>query len=107
MDKEQFIETSGNVNTYRVLKVVPDGSWKIGDKVQNGTLYDNGHNILKLVEQGYIRSITEPMEWQKLLVGQTEHSVQCVCGVCGRWFIPFPLENKCPDCGYQKCLTYY
>lgn len=107
--KEEFIANSGNVHTYRIVKKLPDElSYLVpGDKVQNSTLYDRGYNILKLVEQGYIKNIDEPYEWQKSLVGKNEHSVYSMCGQCGTHGINLPLENKCGNCGYEKCITYY
>jgi hypothetical protein len=67
LNEKEFIDTSGNIHIYRVLKPLPEGSWKVGDKIHNSTLYDNGYNILKLVEHGYIKNIDEPYDWQKEL----------------------------------------
>jgi ribosomal protein L37E len=109
MKKEDFIANSGNVHTYRIIKALPGelSYMKPGDKVQNSTLYDNGYNILKFVEHGYIRNIDEPYEWQKGLVGKNEHTVYVNCGQCGNMTVNFPLDNKCVNCGYEKCITYY
>ena len=107
MDKKTFIETSGNVHLYRILKLIPGCDWKVNDRVQSGTLYDKGFNILELVEKKYIKNIDEPYEWQKWLVGKNEHSVLSLCGQCGHQQVPFPLDNKCGSCGYERCITYY
>lgn len=107
MDKQTFIETSGNVNLYRILIPIPGCTWQINDKVQGGTLYELGLNMLELVANGYIKNINEPYEWQKWLVGKNEHSVYSICGQCGNQQVPFPLDNKCGSCGYQRCITYY
>jgi ribosomal protein S27E len=106
-DEKEFIETSGNIHIYRVLKVLPEGTWTIGDKVHNSTLYDKGYNIVKLVKAGYIKNIDEPYDWQKGLVDKNEHSVYVKCGQCGSWGVNFPLDVKCANCGYEKCITYY
>lgn len=109
MTKEEFIKHSANIHTYRIVRPLPDelAYMKPGDKVQNSTLFDRGYNILKLVECGYIKNIDEPYEWQKELVGKNEHSVYSKCGQCGKMSVNFPLDNKCGDCGYEKCITYY
>jgi len=109
MTREEFIKYSANIHTYRILKQLPNelSYLKPGDKVQNSTLFDRGYNILKLAEQGYIKNIDEPYDWQKELVGKNEHSVYSKCGQCGSMNVNFPLDNKCPDCGYEKCITYY
>jgi hypothetical protein len=107
MTKEEFIETSGNIHVYRILKLLPEGTWKVGDKVHSSTLYECGHNIVKLLKYGYIKNIDEPYEWQKELVGKNEHSVFVSCGQCGHWGCNSPLDNKCGNCGYEKCITYY
>lgn len=109
MKEQEFISTSGNIHTYRIMKKLPDdlGYMEIGGKVQNSTLYERGYNILKLVEHGYIRNIDEPFEWQKFLVGKNEHTVYVKCGQCGSMGVNFPLDNKCANCGYEKCITYY
>jgi ribosomal protein L37E len=107
LSEKEFIETSGNIHIYRVLKRLPGGAWEIGDKVHNSTLYENGHNILKLVQHAYIKNIDEPYDWQKQLVGKNEHSVYVKCGQCGSFGVNFPLDNKCGNCGYEKCITYY
>ena len=110
MTEQEFIANSGNIHVYRILKKLPGNelaSMAIGDKVHNSTLYDRGFNILKLVEWGYIKNIDEPYDWQKELVGKNEHSVFVVCGQCGLQGVNFPLDNKCGNCGYEKCLTYY
>ena len=110
MTKEEFIKTSGNRNTYRIVKKLPDGAlsyMSIGDKVMNSTLYDRGYNILKLVQHGYIKNIEEPYEWQKQLVGKNEHSVHVKCPECGSFGINTPLDNQCGNCGYAKGITYY
>lgn len=106
-EEKEFIETSGDIHVYRILKRLPGGTWKVGDKVHNGTLYDHGYNILKMVKYGYIKNIDEPYDWQKELVGKNEHSVFVSCGQCGQWAVNFPLDNKCSNCGYEKCITYY
>lgn len=110
LTKKEFIATSGNTHTYRIIKQLPEGDLaylKIGEKIASSVLYDRDYNINKLVKHGYLRFIDEPYEWQKSLVGNNEHSVLCICGVCATNFTPFPLENKCPNCGYEKCVTYY
>lgn len=107
MDEKQFIKTSENIHIYRVLKLIPEGTWQIGDKVHNSTLYHAGHNIEKLLKHGYIKNIDEPYDWQKELVGKNEHSVYVKCGQCGQWGCNFPLDNKCANCGYAKGITYY
>lgn len=109
MTQEEFIKNSANIHTYRILKPLPEELAYLvpGDKVQNSTLYDRGYNILKLVERGYIKNIDEPYDWQKELVGKNEHSVYVHCGQCGQMSVNFPLDNKCANCGYEKCITYY
>lgn len=109
MSKEEFIANSGNIHIYRIVKQLPAelSYLKPGDKVKNSVLYDRGYNILKLVETGYIKNIDEPYDWQKELVGKNEHSVLSVCGECGSHGVNFPLDNKCGNCGYEKCITYY
>lgn len=107
MDEKQFIETSGNIRIYRILKPIPEGTWKVGDKVHNSTLYYAGHNIEKLLKFKYIKNIDEPYDWQKELVGKNEHSVYVKCGQCGTFGVNMPLDNKCGNCGYEKCITYY
>ena len=110
MNKEDFIKFSGNIHTYRILKQLPGADLaylKVGEKVQNSTLYDRGYNIEKLIKHGYIKNIDEPYDWQKELVGKNEHSVYVKCGQCGSWGVNFPLDTKCANCGYEKCITYY
>ena len=109
MTKEEFIATSKNIHTYRIEKKLP-GSLaylNIGDKISSSTLYDRGYNILKFWTNGYLRNIDEPHDWQQWLVGKNEHSVYVRCGECGTIGVNLPLDIKCGNCGYEKCLTYY
>ena len=107
--EKEFIENSENSHTYRIIKKLPGELeyMQPGDKVHNSILYDRGYNILKFIEHGYIKNIDEPYEWQKQLVGKNEHTVYVSCGQCGKMAVNFPLDNKCGNCGYAKCITYY
>lgn len=109
MNEKEFIETSGNIKTYRIAKTLPGelSYMNIGDKVQNSILFDRGYNILKFVKHGYLKNIDEPYDWQKQLVDKNEHTVYVHCGQCGKMGVNFPLDNKCGNCGYEKCITYY
>lgn len=109
ISKEEFIANSENYRVYGVVKTLPgDLSYmKPGDKVSNKTLYDNGHNIAKAIQWGYIKSSDEPFDWQKELVGKNEHSVYSWCPECQSFGVNMPLDTKCGNCGYAKCTTFY
>ena len=107
--KKEFIANSANHKTYRVIAKLPGvlSSFSVGDKVGDKVLYDRGYNIIGLIKDGYIRNIDEPYDWQKDLVGKNEHSVYSWCPECQSFGINMPLDNKCGNCGYAKCTTFY
>lgn len=109
MDEKEFIANSVNHKTYRIVKSLPGelSYMTPGTKVSDSVLYDRGYNILKFIEHGYIKNINEPYDWQKELVGKNEHSVYAYCPQCSSFGINMPLDNKCGNCGYAKCRTYY
>jgi len=112
MEKKDFIATAHNRNRYKIINQLPDigksHSMMVGNEYLSSTIYENGYNILDLVNKGYLIKIEkEPYEWQKELVGKNKNTVYSWCPQCLSFGVNFPLDNECGNCGWKETITFY
>lgn len=110
LSREDFIALEKNRKLYKVINKIPYGELSyasIGDKFNSDILYERGYNMNKLVEEGILKIIGEPYDFQKNIIGTNTRSVFIKCPDCGIVGINEPLNAECGNCGHPKCITYY